>query len=91
MAGLTSDCDCRKPAPGTIFRAIRELNLFLTDSILVGDKPSDIQAARAASVGRAYIIHSDNIESGPGLAGADAAYADLYSCAADLCGDLGRC
>jgi D,D-heptose 1,7-bisphosphate phosphatase len=86
VAGLTMDCDCRKPAPGMIFRAARELNLSLPDSILVGDKPSDIQAARAAGVGRAYIVHSDNAESGPGLAGADAAYAGLYSCVADLCG-----
>jgi D,D-heptose 1,7-bisphosphate phosphatase len=86
VAGLTMDCDCRKPAPGMIFRAARELNLSLTDSILVGDKASDIQAAGAAGVGKAYIIHSDNIESGLGLAGADAAYFDLKSCVADLCG-----
>ncbi len=86
VAGLTVECECRKPAPGMIFRAARELNLSLTDSILVGDKPSDIQAARAAGVGRAYIVHSDNAESGQGLAGADAAYAGLYSCVADLCG-----
>lgn len=86
VAGLAVDCDCRKPAPGMIFRAARELNLSLPDSILVGDKPSDIQTARAAGVGKAYIVHSDNAESGHGLASADAAYADLYSCAADLCG-----
>ncbi len=85
VAGLTMDCDCRKPAPGMIVRAARELNLSLSDSILVGDKPSDIQAARAAGVGRAYIVHSDNADSGDGLAGADAAYADLYSCVSDLC------
>ena len=86
LAGLTMECECRKPAPGMIFRAARELNLSLPDSILVGDKPSDIQAARAAGVGRAYIVHSGNAEYGPGLAGADAAYFDLYSCVADLCG-----
>jgi D-glycero-D-manno-heptose 1,7-bisphosphate phosphatase len=92
VVGLAVDCDCRKPALGMIYRAARELSLFLPDPILVGDKPSDIQAVRAAGVGRAYIVHSDKIESGPpGLAGADAASADLYSCAADLCGDSGRC
>jgi histidinol phosphatase-like enzyme len=80
------DCDCRKPAPGMIFRAARELNLSLSDSILVGDKPSDIQAAGVAGVGKAYIVRSDNIVYGPELAGADAAYFDLYSCVADLCG-----
>jgi D,D-heptose 1,7-bisphosphate phosphatase len=86
VAGLTMDCDCRKPAPGMIFRAARELNLSLPDSILVGDKPSDIQAARAAGIGKAYIFHSDNAESGHGLGGANAAYADLYSCVAEFCG-----
>jgi D,D-heptose 1,7-bisphosphate phosphatase len=86
VACLSVDCDCRKPAPGMIFRAARELNLSLSDSILVGDKPSDIQAARAAGVGRAFIIHSYNADSGPGFAGADATYFDLYSCVADLCG-----
>lgn len=84
VAGFTVDCKCRKPAPGMIFRAARELNLSLPDSILVGDKPSDIRAARAAGVGKAYIVHSENVNSGLGLAGADAAYFDLHSCVADL-------
>jgi D-glycero-D-manno-heptose 1,7-bisphosphate phosphatase len=84
LTELAIDCYCRKPAPGMIFRASRELNLSLSDSILVGDKSSDIQAARAAGVGNAYIIHSDNSESGHVLAGADAAYVDLISCVSDL-------
>jgi D-glycero-D-manno-heptose 1,7-bisphosphate phosphatase len=77
---LAVDCDCRKPEPGMILRAVTELGLSLADSILVGDKTSDIQAARAAGVGKAYIVHSDNEESPGDLAGADAAYADLRSC-----------
>ena len=77
---LAIECDCRKPAPGMILRAARELNLSLADSILVGDKPSDIEAARAAGVGHAYIVQSDNAESITGLAGADAAYPDLRGC-----------
>ncbi|MEO0003721.1 MAG: hypothetical protein RLZZ22_1413 [Pseudomonadota bacterium] len=80
LAELAIDCDCRKPAPGMILRAARELNLALADSVLVGDKPSDIEAARAAGVGRAYIVRSDNAESGQGPAGADAACADLSAC-----------
>ena len=84
VAGLDIDCDCRKPAPGMILRAAKELNLSLADSILIGDKPSDIEAARAAGVGKAYSVQSDNAESGTGLAGADAAYADLRSCVAAL-------
>lgn len=77
---LAVDCDCRKPEPGMILQAAQELGLSLADSIMVGDKPSDIQAARAAGVGKAYIVQSDNDESTDDLAGADAAYADLRSC-----------
>ncbi len=84
VAELAIECDCRKPAPGMILRAARELNLSLPDSILIGDKPSDIEAARAAGLGKAYIVQSDNKESNTGLAGADAAYADLQSCVAAL-------
>jgi len=84
VPGLAVDCDCRKPEPGMILRAAREHGLSLADSFMVGDKPSDIEAARAAGVGRAYIVQSDNAESvdvgTEGLAGADAAYADLAAC-----------
>ena len=75
------DCDCRKPAPGMILRAASELGLSLPDSLLVGDKPSDIQAARAAGVGRAYLVPSDNRESTQALCGADALFPDLAHCA----------
>lgn len=77
---LAVDCDCRKPEPGMILQAAKDLGLSLADSIMVGDKPSDIRAARAAGVGKAYIVSSDNEESTGDLAGADAAYADLRSC-----------
>lgn len=86
VTGLAVQCNCRKPAPGMIFLAARELNLSLPDSILVGDKPSDIQAARAAGVGKAYIVRSENEESIHSLAVADAVYPDLYCCVADVLG-----
>lgn len=41
----------RKPHPGMILQAQRELNLDLECSILIGDKDSDIQAGMAAGVG----------------------------------------
>jgi D-glycero-D-manno-heptose 1,7-bisphosphate phosphatase len=45
-------CDCRKPAPGLILKAARELNLDLSHSFVAGDKMSDIGAApRAGCVG----------------------------------------
>lgn len=50
------NCPCRKPAPGMILRAASELCLDLKSSILIGDKQSDIQAAKQAGVGRAYLL-----------------------------------
>lgn len=37
-------CDCRKPKPGMLKRAEKNLNLELKQSFLVGDKISDIEA-----------------------------------------------
>jgi D-glycero-D-manno-heptose 1,7-bisphosphate phosphatase len=41
-------CQCRKPRPGMLIRAADEFGLSLPHSYLVGDKVSDLQAARAA-------------------------------------------
>ena len=41
----------RKPHPGMILQAQQEFNLDLENSILIGDKVSDIQAGIAAGVG----------------------------------------
>jgi D-glycero-D-manno-heptose 1,7-bisphosphate phosphatase len=40
-------CLCRKPSPGMLLAASRDLCLDLTRSLLVGDKISDLEAARA--------------------------------------------
>jgi D-glycero-D-manno-heptose 1,7-bisphosphate phosphatase len=39
-------CDCRKPRPGLLLRAASELGLDLPASTVIGDKPSDVLAAR---------------------------------------------
>ena len=41
-------CDCRKPKPGLLMRASRELSIDLERAFLVGDQLTDIEAARAA-------------------------------------------
>ncbi|MBI3868197.1 MAG: HAD-IIIA family hydrolase [Verrucomicrobia bacterium] len=43
-------CECRKPAPGMLLRAARELNLDLKRSWMVGDTTVDMQCARNAGV-----------------------------------------
>lgn len=43
-------CDCRKPKPGMLLRAAREMNIDLARSFMVGDAITDMQAAQAAGV-----------------------------------------
>jgi len=47
---LDEGCNCRKPAPGMLLRAAKELGLDLTRSYAIGDAAGDIEAARAAGV-----------------------------------------
>jgi len=43
-------CGCRKPQPGLLLRAAAELGLDLSGSFLIGDRASDVAAARACGV-----------------------------------------
>lgn len=40
------DCSCRKPKPGLIERAAKELDFDLQGSLVIGDKPADIEMGR---------------------------------------------
>jgi len=51
-------CDCRKPAPGLIYRASDELELSLNDSFMVGDRWRDISAGQAAGCQTFFIDYS---------------------------------
>ncbi len=42
------DCDCRKPKPGMLMRAARELEIDLAKSWMIGDRLTDLQAGAAA-------------------------------------------
>lgn len=44
------DCSCRKPKPGMLLEASRELNLDLPRSFMVSDKYSDLQMAHQLGV-----------------------------------------
>jgi D-glycero-D-manno-heptose 1,7-bisphosphate phosphatase len=53
------ECDCRKPHPGMLLRGIAEFGIDPSASILVGDKPSDIEAGRAAGVRWCALVAAD--------------------------------
>jgi D-glycero-D-manno-heptose 1,7-bisphosphate phosphatase len=46
--GPDDGCACRKPKPGMLQQAARDLGVDLTRSFMVGDKMSDVAAGRAA-------------------------------------------
>ena len=51
LGAYKKDDVSRKPRPGMINQAQREMNLDLRSSILIGDNASDIQAGIAAGIG----------------------------------------
>lgn len=40
-------CGCRKPAPGLLVRAAKELGLDIARSVMIGDKASDVEAGES--------------------------------------------
>ena len=45
-----SECECRKPKPGMILKAIQELDIDPAQSYLIGDSQRDIDAGNAAGL-----------------------------------------
>ena len=84
VAAYRRSCDCRKPAPGMLLRAARELSLDLSRSVIVGDRLSDVQAGRAAGVGRCVLVRSGHPLEAAELQAADAVFDDLAACAQAL-------
>ena len=54
----------RKPNPGMILAAAAEFDLDLAACVLVGDKLSDVEAGRAAGVGRNLLFASGGADKG---------------------------
>ena len=53
------DSDCRKPNPGMLLQAAREFDINFDDSVLIGDKLSDIYAGLSAGVGVNLLFDPD--------------------------------
>jgi len=43
-------CDCRKPEPGLVHRALREHALTLTGAAMIGDRGSDVELGRRVGI-----------------------------------------
>ncbi len=46
----TDNCNCRKPKPGMFLKAIKEFNIDPNQSVAIGDKMSDLEAAHEAGI-----------------------------------------
>lgn len=53
---ITGDCECRKPSPGMLLRAMRDFGARPGDCIMYGDSDADMLAADAAGVNFCRII-----------------------------------
>ena len=71
-------CGCRKPSPGLLLKAARELDLDLARSFFVGDSWRDMEAARRAGVRACYVGREEQDER---VGVCDLAAADLAEAA----------
>jgi D-glycero-D-manno-heptose 1,7-bisphosphate phosphatase len=53
-------CDCRKPAPGLIYRAQNKHDIDLSAAVMVGDSARDIECAQKAGCGRSILVKTGN-------------------------------
>lgn len=53
-------CECRKPKIGMFKEACMDFDIDLENSIMIGDKESDMQAAQNAGVGKKYFLTLKN-------------------------------
>lgn len=81
-------CACRKPAPGLILQAARELGFDPAAAVVIGDKDSDLESGRR--VGAMTVLIAADKPSVEARVKADAVAADLVGAASAVLA-LHRC
>ena len=54
------NCLCRKPRSGMILQALKDFDIDITNSILVGDKQSDIEAGISAGISKTFLLNPND-------------------------------
>lgn len=60
VASYLSECDCRKPKPGLLLQAAKEMSIDLTNSVFLGDNLSDMEAGQAAGCKTIFFFHEND-------------------------------
>ncbi len=79
-------CNCRKPAPGMLLDAARDLDLDLSRSVIFGDKCDDMRAGNAAGVGLCVHLGKDGRQM-PSEACEGARIDQRFACLRDALAD----
>jgi D-glycero-D-manno-heptose 1,7-bisphosphate phosphatase len=56
---ITARCHCRKPQPGMLNNAMRDLQIKRAHAIMIGDKPSDMLAAKRAGIPQRILLRTE--------------------------------
>jgi histidinol-phosphate phosphatase family protein len=79
---LKIECNCRKPKPGMLLKAVEEFNIDLSSSWMIGDRETDLQAGKSA--GCRTVLAGQTIDRSDF---ADYYFDDLLSAVTFICGE----
>lgn len=83
IEGYKAECSCRKPEIGMIEKAVRDNNIDLLESIMIGDKEIDVVTAKRAGIGKAILVRSGHMVEEQ-MTVADSVFNNLYEYAITL-------
>ena len=79
-------CDCRKPAPGLVYRAQKKHDIDLSTAVMIGDSARDIECGRKAGCARSILVQTGNGRDARRILAEKDLHPDLYAAAQWLIG-----
>lgn len=73
-----ANCACRKPRPELFLRALNDFGVSPDETAAIGDRPRDVQAARAAGIRARYLIKHRPSQAEPRQEFADTRVFDSF-------------
>ncbi|NOX88225.1 MAG: HAD family hydrolase [Calditrichaeota bacterium] len=50
------DCNCRKPKTGLVEKAVKDLNINIKESFVIGDRPTDVELANRLQIPSIFVL-----------------------------------